>query len=76
VWISARGVEPKPWVAQGLRFGLAVALLTIVPSYLIYFVVQPMPAGVVIKQIIFDGVLLLILGTIVAALYRDTAKPA
>jgi hypothetical protein len=76
VWIYTRGVEPKPWVAQGLRFGLAVALLTIVPSYLIYFVVQPMPAGVVIKQIIFDGVLLLILGTIVAALYRDTAKPA
>jgi hypothetical protein len=72
VWIYARGIESRPWIAQGVRFGIAVALLTIVPSYLIYFVVQPMPAGVVIKQIVFDGVLLLILGTIVAWLYRDT----
>src|ERR1700736_7068552 len=64
VWIYARGVEAKPWMAQGVRFGVAVALLAIVPIYIIYFVVQPMPGGVVIKQIIFDGVLLVILGTI------------
>ena len=76
VWIYARGVESKPWLSQGLRFGIAVALLTIVPSYLIYFVVQPMPAAVVVKQILFDGVLLLILGAIVAWLYRDTPTPA
>jgi hypothetical protein len=76
VWIYARGVESKPWLSQGLRFGIAVALLTIVPSYLIYFVVQPMPAAVVIKQILFDGVLLLILGAIVAWLYRDRPTPA
>ena len=76
VWIYARGVEAKPWMAQGVRFGVAVALLTIVPSYLIYFVVQPMPGGVVIKQILFDGVLLVILGTIVAWLYRGAATRA
>jgi hypothetical protein len=56
-----------------MRFGVAVALLTIVPSYLIYFVVQPMPGGVVVKQILFDGVLLVILGAIVAWVYRDRA---
>ncbi len=72
VWIYARGVEAKPWLAQGVRFGIAVALLTIVPSYLIYFVVQPMPAGVVIKQIVFDGALMVILGIVVAWLYRGT----
>jgi hypothetical protein len=73
VWIYARGVEAKPWLAQGVRFGVAVALLTVVPTYLIYFVVQPMPEGVVIKQIIFDGALMVILGAIVAWLYRGTA---
>jgi hypothetical protein len=71
VWIYARGVEAKPWVAQGVRFGVAVALLTTVPSYVIYFVVQPMPAAVVIKQIVFDGVLMVILGIVVAWMYRD-----
>ena len=73
VWIYARGVEAKPWLAQGVRFGVAVALLTIVPTFMIYFVVQPMPGEVVIKQILFDGVLMVILGTIVAWLYRDRA---
>jgi hypothetical protein len=76
VWIYARGVEAKPWVAQGVRFGVAVALLMIVPTYMIYFVVQPMPGDVVIKQIVFDGVLMVILGMIVAWLYRDTATRA
>lgn len=70
VWIYARGVEAKPWPAQGVRFGLAVALLTVVPTYMIYFVVQPMPADIVIKQIVCDGVLTVILGMIVAWLYR------
>ena len=66
VWIYARGVEAKPWMAQGVRFGVAIALLTIVPTYMIYFVVQPMPGTVVIKQVVFDGILIVILGTIVA----------
>jgi hypothetical protein len=57
VWIYARGAEARPWMAQGVRFGVAVALLTIVPTYMIYFVVQPMPGDLVI----------------VAWLYRDTA---
>jgi hypothetical protein len=75
VWIYARGVEARPWAAQGVRFGVAVALLTVVPSYLIYFAVQPMPAIVVVKQIIFDGILTVILGLIVAWLYRHKSSP-
>jgi hypothetical protein len=76
VWIYARGAEAKPWVAQGIRFGIAVALLTAVPTYTIYFVVQPMPRDVVIRQIIYDGVLMVILGMIVAWVYRGAAKTA
>jgi hypothetical protein len=74
VWIYARGAEAKPWVAQGVRFGIAVALLTAVPTYMIYFVVQPMPGDVVIKQIVYDGALMIILGVIVAWVYRGAAK--
>ena len=71
VWIYSRGVEAKPWLPQGLRFGLAIALLTVVPTYTIYYVVQPMPGVHVIKQIVFDGILLLVLGAVVAFLYRS-----
>ena|SRR5437762_9058892 len=74
VWIYARGAEAKPWLEQGLRFGVAIALLTIVPTYLIYYVVQPMPGVVVAKQIVFDGILMLILGSIAAFLYRQPAQ--
>jgi len=76
VWIYARGVEAKSWLAQGVRYGVAVAMLTIVPTYTIYFVVQPMPADLVFRQIAFDGTLLVVLGAIVAWLYRDRAAPA
>lgn len=72
-WIYARGREAKPWLAQGVRYGVAVALLTIVPTYLIYYAVQPMPGAIVAKQIVFDGILVVVLGIIVAWLYRDTA---
>ncbi len=70
VWIYARGVEAKPWLPQGLRFGVAIALLTVVPTYMIYYVVQPLPGDLVGKQIMLDGTLMLILGALVAWLYR------
>ncbi|MEP7176543.1 MAG: hypothetical protein ABI860_08325 [Gemmatimonadales bacterium] len=70
VWIYARGVGSAPAPAQGLRFGVAVALLTVVPTYMIYFVVQPMPAGLVVKQILFDGILIVLLGVLAAGVYR------
>jgi hypothetical protein len=73
-WIYARGVEPaKPWLGQGVRFGIAVVCLTTLPLYLIYYVVQPMPGMTVAKQIVFDGILTVILGVIAAFMYR---KPA
>jgi hypothetical protein len=71
VWIYARGAEAKPWLPQGVRFGIAVALLTIVPTYMIYYVVQPMPGLLVIKQMLFDGILMVLLGAIVAWLYKE-----
>ena len=70
VWIYSRGVEATAWLPQGIRFGIAVALLTIVPTYIIYYVVQPMPGSTVVKQIVFDGIVLVILGIIVAFIYR------
>jgi hypothetical protein len=74
VWIYSRGVEDAPWMGQGIRFGLAVALLTIVPMYIIYHVVQPMPGSIAVRQIVFDGILLLALGLLVAFLYRGARR--
>ena len=72
-WIYARGVQNRPWVGQGLRFGVAVALLTAIPTYLIYYAVQPMPGAMVVQQIVYDGVLIVLLGLLAAWLYRERA---
>ena len=73
-WIYLRGHEARPWLSQGLRYGLAVALLTVIPSYTIYYVVQPMPGATVVKQIVFDTILLLILGAAAAFMNRGRAR--
>jgi hypothetical protein len=41
---------------------------------MIYYVVQPMPGPVVVKQIVFDGILMVILGMITAFIYRRPAR--
>ena len=74
-WIYACGREAgKPWLGQGLRYGIAVALLTVVPTDLIYYAVQPMPGSVVVRQIAFDAILILLLGAVVAFVYRNAPR--
>lgn len=76
VWIYNRGNEDKPWLQQGIRFGIAVALLAAVPVYMIYYVVQPLPGMLPIKQTIYDTALLVILGMVVAFLNKAQSAPA
>ena len=72
VWIYRRGVTAgAAWTGQGLRFGIAIISLTIVPTYLIYYCVQPMPAVMVAKQIVFDGMGVVLVCLVVAWLHRD-----
>ena len=75
-WIYVRGVENKPWLGQGLRYGLAVAFLAVIPLYLIYYVVQPLPSSLVVKQIVFTTVATVIMGIVAAAVNRDPVRAA
>lgn len=66
-WIHAQGFSGgKPSATQGLRFGLAMALFSVVPGYLIHYAVQPLPAALVAKQVAFGIVVMLLLGLLVA----------
>ena len=71
-WIYRQGRDARPWLGQGVRFGLAVALLATIPTYLIYYAVQPMPSDVVAKQVILDSIAMVILGIVAAAVNRDS----
>ena len=71
VWLYSRGVEAKPWVGQGIRYGLAVWLIATVSRYSIYFAIQPWPAHVVLLQIGYELAMTLVLGLAVAVVYRS-----
>jgi hypothetical protein len=73
VWIYRQGIRDGSWMAQGLRYGVAIVALTVVPTYTIYFVVQPMPGAMVLKQILFDGSLVLVLALVTAFMNRSEA---
>ena len=74
-WIYRMGRENRPWLGQGVRFGLAVAVICTIPMYLIYFAIQPFPSDLVALQIVYDTIASVILGIVVAAVNRD-ALPA
>jgi hypothetical protein len=69
-WIYIKGKENKPWLAQGFRYGMAVAVLVVLPLYLIYYVVLPIPFALAIKQIIFDTIRYVLMGVVLAWLNR------
>jgi hypothetical protein len=69
-WIYVQGRNDKPWLMQGVRFGIAMAVLTIIPTYLIYHVVTPVPLVVALKQIVFDTGRVLLMGIVLAWLHR------
>jgi hypothetical protein len=66
VWIYNKGKEDKPFMSQGICYGIAIATLTAIPMYMIYYAVQPMPGILVVKQIIFDTIGWVVLGVVVA----------
>ncbi|HZJ46225.1 MAG TPA: hypothetical protein VFD63_20775 [Pyrinomonadaceae bacterium] len=70
VWAYAHGVENKPWLGQGLRFGIVLWLILSVPWFFITYAVQPIPALLLAKQIIMEAIDKIVLGLVIAALYR------
>ena len=73
VWVYNRGREEKPWVGQGLRYGVMMTLFTIVPSSLTEYAVYNLPHMLVVKWMAAGGVVLVILGLLVAAVCQKKA---
>lgn len=73
VWIYQRGNEDKPWLEQGLRFGIAIALMAPIPTFMIYYTVQQTPAMLAVRQCIGDSVVVIVVALVAAFLNK---KPA
>ena len=49
--IYRRGREDRPWLGQGVRFGLLWSCASLIPTYLIYYAVMPFELVLISKQI-------------------------
>lgn len=73
VWIYQRGNEDKPWMQQGLRFGIAVAVMAPIPTFMIYYAVQQTPASLAINQSIGDSIVVIVVALVAAFLNKKAA---
>lgn len=78
-WIYEKGYSAdQPWLTQGIRFGIAMALVISVPYYLVYYAALPLTGTIVVKQIIFDSTINILMALAVAFVYKNflQARPA
>ena len=74
-WIYRQGFTPmKSALGQGLRCGVAIALVSVIPMFLIYYAVEPLPWALVQRQLIYSFIQMLLLGILVALL-NPAPKP-
>jgi|SRR5271156_868879 hypothetical protein len=72
-YIYTRGRERKSWMEQGIRYGIIMTFMTVVPYSLSEYTVYIVPYMLVIKWMIAGGIQLLILGLIVAGICKEEA---
>jgi hypothetical protein len=70
VWIYERGRQDKPWLGQGIRFGLAMAAFGPAARFVIMWAVQQEPHQLALHQILGDSTALLITSVVVARIYK------
>jgi hypothetical protein len=70
-YIYTRGRENKSWIEQGIRYGILVALLTVVPTSLTEYTVYIIPYRLAIKWMVAGGIQLGLAGLVVAAIFKD-----
>ena len=74
VLIYVRGVEQKPWLGQGIRFGILLAMVSVVPQSLVEYFVYPIHHELALHWIFSEGGLAVLLGVLIAAICQP--RPA
>ena len=76
VFVYARGAENKPWVGQGIRFGIIATFFTVVPNTLNDYLVYNIPYTLAVKWMISGLVVLILMGLVVAGICKKPAAAA
>ncbi len=70
-YVYTRGAENKPWMAQGIRYGIVMSFLTVIPGSLSQYVTYFLPHVLAVKWMIAGTIQLVILGLIVAGICKN-----
>jgi hypothetical protein len=73
-WIYIHGKEDKPFIAQGMRYGLAISALMVVPKFMVYFGITPISHWLMVKQIIFESIAVILTAIVVAWINTPKTK--
>ena len=76
VLIYIRGVEAKSWVGQGIRYGILLAMASVVPQSLIEYSVYPLPHMLGLKWVIGEGGLAVLMALLIAAICQPKQQSA
>lgn len=70
-YIYKRGMERKSWAMQGIRYGILMTFLMVIPYSLSEYVVYLVPHILAIKWMIFGGIQMILMGLAVAAICKE-----
>ena len=73
VWVYAKGREEKPWVGQGIRYGVLMTLFTVMPSTINDYVVYNLPHRLILHWMIAGLITLILMGLAVAAILKKSS---
>jgi len=71
VLVYAKGREEKPWVGQGIRYGILATLFTVVPSTINDYVVYDMPHSLALDWMVAGLITLTLMGLATAAILKN-----
>jgi len=71
VLVYLRGVERKPWMGQGIRFGILMALVVVIYGSLSGWVILPIPHMLAVKWILSESFLSVVFGLAVAGICKS-----
>lgn len=75
VYIFAKGYEGKG-ILEGVRFGLVIWGFLSIPSIYGQFMVYPLPYSLILAWVFSDLIILVILGILVAVIYKPLPEKA
>ena len=73
VAIYRYGREQRPFLGQGIRFGLLAAALSVIPCYMVGYAVTNIPGALAVKQIVSETIIVVAMAVVVAWFYRGSA---